>query len=327
MATTTNFGWETPDDTDLVKDGAAAMRTLGNSIDTSFVDLKGGTSGQILSKASNTDLDYTWIDNQVGDITAITATSPITGGGTSGDVTIGILDGTTSNKGAVQLSTSTSSTSTSLAATASAVKSAYDLADGAVAKSIVDAKGDLIAGTAADTVSRLAVGSNGQVLTADSTAATGMKWAAAGGGGKILQVVQAATTSSTTVTGVTLTDTNITASITPSSSSSRILVLAAVACQMYSSGSVNQIGMGMSLLRGSTEIFNDNANGEGLYFTNGYNAYHQFAGIQTINYVDSPATTSSTTYKIQIRANTAANTAKTSDNSRTSSIILMEVGA
>jgi len=89
MATTTNFGWETPDDTDLVKDGAAAMRTLGNSIDTSFVDLKGGTTGQILSKASNTDLDYTWITNDVGDITAITVTSPITGGGTSGSVAIG----------------------------------------------------------------------------------------------------------------------------------------------------------------------------------------------------------------------------------------------
>lgn len=62
MATTTNFGWETPDDTDLVKDGAAAMRTLGNSIDTSFVDLKGGTTGQVLSKASGTDLDFTWIE-------------------------------------------------------------------------------------------------------------------------------------------------------------------------------------------------------------------------------------------------------------------------
>jgi hypothetical protein len=61
MANTTNFNWETPDDTDLVKDGAAAMRTLGNSIDISFVDLKGGTTGQILSKASNTDLDYTWV--------------------------------------------------------------------------------------------------------------------------------------------------------------------------------------------------------------------------------------------------------------------------
>jgi hypothetical protein len=60
MATTTNFGWETPDDTDLVKDGAAAIRTALGGVDTSFVDLKGGTTGQVLSKASNTDLDYSW---------------------------------------------------------------------------------------------------------------------------------------------------------------------------------------------------------------------------------------------------------------------------
>ena len=62
MATTTNFGWETPDDTDLVKDGAAAMRTLGSAIDTSLVDLKGGTTGQVLSKASNTVMDFSWIE-------------------------------------------------------------------------------------------------------------------------------------------------------------------------------------------------------------------------------------------------------------------------
>ncbi len=60
--TTTNFGWTIPSDTDLVKDGAAAMRTLGNNIDTSMVDLKGGTTGQVLSKASGTDMDFTWIE-------------------------------------------------------------------------------------------------------------------------------------------------------------------------------------------------------------------------------------------------------------------------
>ena len=116
MATTTNFGWETPDDTDLVKDGAAAIRTLGQSIDTSMADLEGGTTGQVLSKASNADMDFTWV--------------------------------------------------------------AQDDSN-AIQNAIVDAKGDLIAATAADTPARLAVGTNGQVLTADSTAATGLKWASA----------------------------------------------------------------------------------------------------------------------------------------------------
>jgi hypothetical protein len=53
--------------------------------------------------------------------------------------------------------------------------------DAKIAKSIVDAKGDIIAATAADTVARLAVGSNDQVLTADSSTATGLKWATASG--------------------------------------------------------------------------------------------------------------------------------------------------
>lgn len=99
MATTTNYGWTTPDDTALVKDGAAAIRSLGTAIDTTT----------------------------------------------------------------------------------------YNNAQAAIAKTLIDAKGDLIVGSAADTAARLAVGTNGYILTANSGATNGVEWAApAGGGGMTL---------------------------------------------------------------------------------------------------------------------------------------------
>jgi hypothetical protein len=158
--TTTNFGWDIPQSTDLVKDGATAIAALGQDIDTALVDLKGGTTGQVLSKASNTDLDFTWVTD-AGDISGVTAGTGISGGGTSGDVTV-----------------------TNSMATA------------------IDAKGDLIAGTGADAFARLAVGTNGQVLTADSTAATGLAWATAGGSSGPAFWVRRASTSQSMSSGV-----------------------------------------------------------------------------------------------------------------------------
>ena len=75
MATTTpNFGWAVPTSSDLVKNGAAAIETLGDSIDASLVDLKGGTTGQVLAKASGTDMDFTWTTSSSGMTNPMTTT-------------------------------------------------------------------------------------------------------------------------------------------------------------------------------------------------------------------------------------------------------------
>jgi hypothetical protein len=118
MATTTNYSWSTPDDTALVKDGAAAIRSLGTAIDTTV----------------------------------------------------------------------------------------FNNAGAAIAKTIVDAKGDIIAATAADTLARLAVGANDTVLTADSSTATGLKWATSGAAATSYALINTGGTSlsgtTTTITGL-----------------------------------------------------------------------------------------------------------------------------
>jgi len=131
---TSNFGWQMPTPTDLVTSLPADFEVFGQAVDTAMADLKGGTTGQILAKTTNADMDFAWIANDQGDITGITATTPLTGGGSSGAITVGIQDASTSQKGSVQLSDSTSTTSSVLAATPTAVKAAFDLANNAQTK-------------------------------------------------------------------------------------------------------------------------------------------------------------------------------------------------
>jgi hypothetical protein len=178
---TSNFGWQMPTPTDLVTDLPADFEVFGQAVDTSMADLKGGTTGQILSKATNTDMDFTWITNDVGDITAVNVTAPITGGGTSGAVTIGVSAASTSASGVVQLSDSTSTTSSVLASTPTATKSAYDLAAAAVPKSTVTTAGDVIYATGSAAVTRLGIGTAGQVLTVNG-GGTAPSWATAPSG-------------------------------------------------------------------------------------------------------------------------------------------------
>jgi hypothetical protein len=212
MATVTpNFNWPVPTSSDLVKDGATAIEALGDSIDASLVDLKGGTTGQVLSKNSNTDMDFTWVTDAAGDITGVTAGTGISGGGTSATVTV-----------------------TNSMATA------------------IDAKGDLIAGTADDTFARLAVGTNGQILTADSTAATGLKWAAAAGGSITSGnnfVATSQTTTSTSYTGLTTAQT-----VTITTGTKALVLLHA---RMTNSGSGNSARMSFAVSGATTMAADD----------------------------------------------------------------------
>jgi hypothetical protein len=87
---TTNFGWVMPTATDLVTDLPADFNVFGQAVDNSMADLLGGTTGQVLSKTSATNMDFTWVSANPGDITGVTAGTGISGGGTSGTVTVSI---------------------------------------------------------------------------------------------------------------------------------------------------------------------------------------------------------------------------------------------
>ena len=156
MANTTNYNWETPDDTDLVKDGAAAIRTLGNSIDTTTKNLNPQTTtGDIAYRSATANVNTRLALGTAGQVLRV-------------------------NSGATAPEWATTADQTPLTT-----------------------KGDLFGFDTAD--ARIPVGTNGHILTADSTQALGLKWAAPAGGGANWSLLNAGGTALTGATTITVT--------------------------------------------------------------------------------------------------------------------------
>jgi hypothetical protein len=130
--------------------------------------------------------------------------------------------------------------------------------------------------------------------------------------GKILQVIYGTSTTAATSTSATFADTNLSATITPTSATSKVLVMVAQSIRWYSAVSEGSI----RILRDSTSIFSMGQNyalvGDGRDYI-------------PMLYLDSPNTTSATTYKTQF--NRQSGTIEVQANSIRSTIVLMEVGA
>jgi hypothetical protein len=200
----------------------------------------------------------------------------------------------------------------------------FNNAGAAIAKSLIDAEGDLIVGDADNAVQRLAIGSNGNVLTVDTTVDGKIKWAAPAGGGKVLQVVSATTTTTTSITSATFTDSTITATITPSSATSKVLVLASSIQYLSRASGANEIAQVSRLMRGATEILLQDL----AQMYGGENVNQKSLGaMSSWVYLDSPATTSATTYKIQGKTDGSTSVVFQGGTNDTSVITLLEIGA
>jgi hypothetical protein len=202
--------------------------------------------------------------------------------------------------------------------------------EGGIQPTIFDAKANLLTATANDTPAILAVGANNTVLTADSTTATGLKWATPAGGGKVLQVVSATNATSTSISSATFTDTSLSVSITPSSTSSKVMVLVTQGWQ--SSRTDSGLDFAFRLNRDSTTVYAPHQTGNIITFgfsLSGVTAINAYYGIMPITYVDSPASTSALTYKTQASLRTTSNSGVLTiqPSGFTSSIIAIEIGA
>jgi hypothetical protein len=254
---TSNFNWQMPTATDLVTDLPADFEVFGQAVDSSMADLLGGTTGQVLKKNTDTDMDFVW-GTVAGDIEGVSVTSPITGGGTSGTVTIGI-DST----------------------------------------AVVPSQ----------------TGNSGKYLTTNGTSSS---WGIVSSGASV-QVVGATTSTTVSTTSATYVDSGLTVTITPTSASNKVMLFVSSAFDFERAAS--SYSAAIRLYRSATGLTGDVIN----------NQVNQGSGSETggasqfnLIYLDSPATTSATTYKIQMRGS-GGTQVRSQSNSTIGSIIAMEV--
>ena len=145
----------------------------------------------------------------------------------------------------------------------------------------------------------------------------------------MLQVVQATYSSVAGISNTSYTDTGLTANITPSASNSKVLVLISQSFYMYRN--TVDVGHAVRIVRDGNIIFSPAGSGEygSGYFYNVGSTVINLAGVVSYTYLDSPNTTSSTTYKTQGRAYSTSNSGGVSyqDSGATSTITLLEIGA
>ena len=198
--------------------------------------------------------------------------------------------------------------------------------EGGIQPTLLTTKGDIIVATGNATLVRQGVGANGTVLTADSAEADGVKWAAPAGGGKVLQVVYGNYSTQVSSTSTSYADTGLSASITPSSASSKVLILVNQRVNYFRN--TTAAGAALKLVRGATDIYTPG--GASCEFLNigGATSVELKTGVD-VQYLDSPNTTSSTTYKVQGRCFSTSSSGETvfQASSDQSSIVLIEIGA